>query len=100
MTITIDASDRTLLYEALLPASPLKKEILANADAVRSGVFAKRSAITALFVFSHVPRPTPYTTRNGTIMCQVPRESSLDTKSAKPAYARQNPPIVITVDVV
>ena len=51
--------ERKLLCSVRPPASPLKKEMLANADAVRSGVFAKRSAITALFVFSHVPRPTP-----------------------------------------
>lgn len=76
----------------------MKKEILANAEAVRSGVFEKRSAITALFVFSHVPRPMPYTTRYGMIIFQVPKASSLDTKRANPANARQNPPMVITAD--
>ena len=37
------------------PAKPLEKEMAAKAEVEKSGVSAKKSATTALFVFSHVP---------------------------------------------
>lgn len=80
----------------MVPANPLKKEIEANAAVVRSGVSANRSAMTALFVFSHVPRPIPYTTRYGMINLHVPNASLLNMNRANPANARQRPPSVMT----
>lgn len=93
-----EKSDKYLSHfkKSIGPANPLKKDIEANAAVVRSGVSTNRSAITALLVFSHVPRPIPYTTRYGMIKRHVPNASSLNKNRANPAKAKQRPPSVMT----
>mmetsp|Transcript_34814 Transcript_34814/g.33127 ORF Transcript_34814/g.33127 Transcript_34814/m.33127 type:complete len:124 (-) Transcript_34814:1046-1417(-) len=82
----------------IAPARPLVNEIDAKAAVIALGVSTYKSAITALFVDSQVPLPTPYITRYGSMNPQVPNVSLENKKRANPAKARHIPPTVITMD--